>query len=112
LKLQSESGSGNLDIFNGKITMTPSGNVTVAKLSIDESDNETKSIGEGTIAHDKTKVVIKTTAVTLKSRIFVTPKTLLSYPLVVTTKKAGDSFTVEVKKPENEDVDFDWWIVN
>jgi len=58
-----------------------------------------------------TSVIIKTTAVTANSRIFITPKTITTQPLSVTHIEIGQSFTVEVKDPVAENINFDWFIV-
>ena len=104
--------------MNGRVIIDTDGNIktsgeiTAKKINIDETNKETASIGEGLLQQGDTKVTVKTTAVTENSRIFVTPKTLLAYPLVVTSTKKGESFTVSVKKSEDTDVKFSWWIVN
>ncbi|MEI7426130.1 MAG: hypothetical protein WCK16_04385 [Candidatus Moraniibacteriota bacterium] len=58
-----------------------------------------------------TSVIIKTTAVTANSRIFITPKVITTQPLSVTHIEIGQSFTVEVKNPVAENINFDWFIV-
>jgi hypothetical protein len=55
--------------------------------------------------------VVKTKAVSDKSRVFVTLKTLLNVPLAVTHIDNGKSFTAEVKAPITEPAKFDWLIV-
>jgi hypothetical protein len=58
-------------------------------------------------------IVIKTKAIKPDSKVFVTLKeNITSQPLIITHKKDGESFTVEVQNSVAETVYFDWWIVN
>lgn len=71
------------------------------------------SIGEGTIAAGQTQVVVETSAVTSNSRVFVTATTSTGgQALVVSAKKAGESFTVSIDNPAASDIKFDWFIIN
>ncbi|MCX6761761.1 MAG: hypothetical protein NTY33_02850 [Candidatus Moranbacteria bacterium] len=60
---------------------------------------------------DGKSVVVKTTAVSAKSKVFVTPKIVTDQPLAVTKIIPGVSFSVEVKNSVTENTDFDWFIV-
>ena len=42
----------------------------------------------------------------------MTGKNIVKSPLTVIEKIAGESFTVHIAIPEEEDVEFDWLIVN
>ncbi|MBM4402530.1 MAG: hypothetical protein FJ044_04780, partial [Candidatus Cloacimonetes bacterium] len=42
---------------------------------------------------------------------FVTAKVPLAQSLAVTEKKVDESFTVELFKAIDKDIEFDWWIV-
>ena len=70
------------------------------------------SIGTAKIDAGQTEVVIETTAVTDKSKIFVTATSLTDKVLVATEKVAGESFKVKILSPAGSDIIFDWWIVN
>src|SRR5690606_35970452 len=80
-KLQVGSNQ-NVEIFNGAITMSEQGDVitkgtiTASKIRIESENEESRSIGEGKILEGEKSVTITTTAVTDKSNIFITPKTL------------------------------------
>jgi hypothetical protein len=117
LKLQT-SGTANVDMFNGTITFSSngdvvtSGTVSVKKINISTEDEEYASIGEGTLLKGEKSVVISTTAVSEKSNIFVTAKTLFSGTLAVTEQKDKESFKVEIEKEAAQDIKFNWWIVN
>lgn len=111
LKLQSLA-LGGVDIMGGKVTIDTKGNIKAKKLNIDDTDAEDASIGEGTLLNGKTKVVISTKSVTGKSRIFITPETVIVTPIAVTGKVENESFTVEVASPATKDVKFSWMIVN
>lgn len=105
-------GIGGVNILNGKFTIDKNGNVKLLKLNIDDSDNSSASIGGGKILSGTASVDISTTAVTSKSRIFVTLETSNDLPLAVANRVSGKSFTVELSKPASKDLKFSWWIVN
>jgi hypothetical protein len=121
LKLQSFAAAG-LDFENGKVTINTNGDIVVnaaitAKTihadkyeATDTGDNA--SVGEATITAGKTMLEIKTTAITSKSKIFVTADSPLATPLFVSNKTPGFSFTVSLSKPPTENTQFNWWIVN
>ncbi|QQS44671.1 tail fiber domain-containing protein [Candidatus Roizmanbacteria bacterium] len=117
LKIQDQS-AGNLEIMGGKVLIDTDGNImvrgsiTVNKLNIDESEESNKSIGEGIITSGQNEVVINTTSVTDKSRIFVTGKSVISTPLVVVEKNPGVSFKVRIGNTAESDIPFDWLVVN
>jgi len=117
LKLQSLAING-IDMFNGKVTIDTEGNmntageITAKKYNIDTKDSAAASLGEGILPLGKTKVEIKTTAVTNDSKIFVTAEDVITKPLNVTGKLKGKSFTVETDTALQKDVKFNWWIVN
>lgn len=118
LKLQNGMLDG-LEFVGGAVTIDKKGHI-VTKASIsaqkinittDEESTATASIGEGIIKKGQTEVVITTSAVTEKSYIFVTAKTL-GVTLIVADQVGGNSFTVEMEQSINKDVKFNWWIVN
>jgi len=111
LYLQNE-GLGGVNILNGKVTIDKNGNLKVIKLSVDDSDSSS-SIGGGKITSGIISVDISTTAVTSKSKIFVTPTSETGgQALIVKSKTAGKGFRVIIEKSFNSDITFDWWIVN
>jgi hypothetical protein len=113
LNLQS-NGLGGINVLAGKVTIDTNGNIktegeiTTKKVNIDTATAPSSaSLGSGTLPTGAT------TAVTNKSRIFVTATSLTGgQPLIVTTKSAGAGFTVEIEKRYNRDIKFDWWIVD
>lgn len=127
LMLQSDGFNG-VDMLNGKIVIDTKGNMkvvgalTVGKLNVDDGtplENSASngavaaaSIGGGIVERGDTTVTIKTTAITDKSRVFVTATSETDFPLIVIDKKAGQSFKVKIKLPATTAVKFDWWIVN
>ena len=117
LRLQ-DQGFGGIDILNGKVTIDTTGNIqssgtiTADKFNIDESNILSASVGEATIPQNATSAIVYTTAVTSKSKIFVTPKTKTGLPLSVTTQTAGTSFKVELIAPALQPLKFNWWVIN
>jgi len=120
LRLQS-TAQNELEIMNGKVIVDTEGNIkttgTISAKKIETEkllilENNESSIGTGVLKSGARKIVIKTTAVTTDSHIFITPVTLIDYPLVVTSKKEGESFTVEMNIATDRDTEFSWFIVN
>lgn len=115
--MQSDEFNG-IDILNGKIVIETNGNIkvqgeiTARKVNINTKDVAAASLGTSTLTAGETKVIIETTAITDKSKVFITPKTKTLLPLSVTNQIAGDSFTVEINSPTTKDVEFNWWVVN
>ena len=60
---------------------------------------------------DGKSVFVKTKAVNLGSRVFLTPKRALDKPLAVAHIREGEGFVVEVKTEITEEIPFDWIIV-
>ena len=70
-------------------------------------------MGSSVIRAGETSIEIETTAVTEKSRIFVTPTTKTgNRSLIVSQKSAETGFTVTLETPYSQDIKFDWWIVD
>ena len=117
LKLQSH-GLFGIDILDGKVSIntngdiTTKGELTAKKVNIDTTDVLSASLGEGTIPVGSTSAVIATTAITNKSKIFLTPKTKITLPISVTSQTASGSFKVELSSPASVTIKFNWWIIN
>ena len=103
---------GDLLEIDTKGNLKTKGEITTTKLNVSEDSAADKSIGEGLIPAGEKAIDIKTTAVNSKSRIFVTPKTIIDYPLTVVSQQAGESFRVEMQQSEEKDVIFSWFIIN
>ena len=80
--------------------------------SLDEDQDNIDDNTDNLISDGKT-TIIKTTAVSEDSKIFVTIQTRLSkeLTLMVTEIKEGKSFKAEIVTPTEEKVEFDWWVV-
>jgi hypothetical protein len=117
LDIQSD-GLADVQIMAGKVIIDTQGNiqvkgeVTAEKYNVEVSNEDKASIGEGMIELGTTEVTIRTEAITDDSKVFVTSHVALDVPLAVINKKKGQSFTVRLKYAQNQDVKFDWWIVN
>jgi len=124
-------------VIDTKGNIKVEGEITTKKLNISEKDTSkvkspvlhgvrgtatdtleveksvtTSSIGQAILTAGETKIIIKTTSVTAQSKIFVTSKTIIPLPLAVTKQISGQSFTVEIKKPVEKKIKFNWWVVN
>ncbi len=117
LKIQSD-GLNGIDILDGKIVIEPSGNmkvngeITVKKVNVDTAEVASASLGTAILPTGENQVVINSTAITDKSKVFVTSETDIDLPLNVVSKTDKKSFTVKIKNSQQEDVKFNWWIVN
>jgi len=85
---------------------------STGKLSIKDS-GDNASIGSGIIDTDQTQVTIKTDAVTKSSKVFITPiGEHLEPPYIWISKKEDGYFVVQSKESLNQQIKFDWWVVN
>ncbi len=114
LYLQSK-GIGGVNIMAGKVTIDTKGNIvtrgeiTATKVNIDESDTESKAVGQVTIKEGQTSIDVSTTALTTKSRIFATP----DEPVAIGSKATGSStFRISLQAPADRDIKVSWWVVN
>ena len=116
LFLQNE-GLGGINILSGKVVFDKNGNVNLSGVlsaqSIEAEQYVIKgqsSVGTGTIPAGVTKVIVNASSAASLSKVIVTPTTLISVPLSVTSKTQG-SFTVEIATSQSMPVNFDWWVV-
>jgi hypothetical protein len=118
LHLQNNVLAGTVDFFNGLITLTKEGLIkanTVVASEIKVEPN--KTTGNGHIANGQNSVEIINPLVTQSSRILITPTTSTDKVLAVTAKveettPGSGRFTVSVAGINNNDIYFDWWILN
>jgi hypothetical protein len=118
LYLQNKLTSGNLDVFAGKIVMTPEGNIStegiITAKAIEAEEFKVKgsdSSGSSTLLANSTFLEIESKVVTPETKILITPTTLTDQVLAVTEKKDG-VFKVEIKNIEALDIHFDWLVIN
>ncbi|HRN70240.1 MAG TPA: FG-GAP-like repeat-containing protein, partial [Candidatus Woesebacteria bacterium] len=117
LQIQSEATAA-IEFMAGKVVIDTDGNITVEKeitakkYNVDITDKEASSIGKDSIKVGETEVIIKTKSVTSSSNIFLTATIETDVPLAVVEKIAGQSFKVKIVKEAEEDISFNWWIVN
>lgn len=112
--------------FSGDLTASGSAQVnklTAQKLELPQLIEKTKaggltekskgSVGKGTIFAETYEVTIETTYVTKDSLIYISPTSdtgsLVPY---IARQVPGESFTVATPKLGNEDITFNWWIIN
>ena len=85
------------------------------KCEISQIDEDSDSIDDntGNVISNGKKIAVKTQAVKNSSKVFVTIKSKLTKEatLMVTDINENESFDVELVNPTEEDVTFDWWIV-
>ncbi|MDD5416249.1 MAG: MerR family DNA-binding transcriptional regulator [Candidatus Daviesbacteria bacterium] len=139
LYLQNSTLAQGLDIFNGKVTIDPAGNITTQgkviasevktnKLTISNTPIATSSantpgagfdspgvngasIGTTTLPAGATAVTIQTAQISESAKVFITPISPTDKVLSVTDIKPGTSFDVSMLTPSQTDIKFNWWIV-
>ncbi len=117
--------SGNLDVFDGKLVIEPSGimkldgslevsgtvkaqDVQTKQIVIDSPEIASASAGKVLIPQGETSIIITTTAVNDKSLIMITPEK----PVVIGSKYLEDGkFEITLKEPENSDLQVSWFIL-
>jgi len=113
--------AGNVDIFNGKIVISPDGNIkvegqveaTIIKAGEIIVDDASDAVGSSELQANSTSVTVNSKQVSANSVIMVTPTTPTGgQSLIVSEKTAGESFTIEVENEFGTDIKFDWLIVN
>lgn len=121
--LVSKDALGNVDLAQGKLE---SAGVVAGVFTVKVTDKDARTIGSDIIVADtqasdatESEVLVKTTAVTKNSKVFVTPKDDVSSPLSIAkvcteideTSCKDKGFIVRVKEKISKDIDFDWVIV-
>jgi len=113
--------SGNVDFLNGKVviatdgTLTVNGEIKANTVTADEFQvtNTSNLVGSATIKAGEKEVVVTSDRVKNNSKIFVTATTQTGgQSLIVTNKNEGESFKVEIETTTDNDINFDWWILN
>jgi hypothetical protein len=108
---------GTLSLQNGFVTIDSSGNVTAKTITVDKLILGAKagnaSIGTGTIAGGTVSASIATTALTDKSKVFVSLQSPTSGQSVyVSSQTTGTGFSVTLDHAVPADVTFNWMIVD
>jgi hypothetical protein len=117
--------AGNLNIFDGKVVISPDGEMTVEKIHAGEvaaakvkaSEYEviagSEVSGNSNLLTGQTEITILTSKVKSNSKIFVTSNSdLEGKSIYVSNKVEGVSFTVKLNQAISKDVNFDWFILN
>ena len=113
--------AGNVDLFDGAIVLEPDGSVNIeGTLAADKVEagsyaiKETSElVGSSTLAAGDTEIVIENTNVQEDSKVFITPTTSTGgQTLIVSQKTEGESFTVSIETAIENDITFDWWILD
>ena len=128
LYIQNSPLAGPVDFFNGLITIDSKGSVLAQKVATPEvvtnkltisntpiasaSASLQPSIGSATIPAGQTEVPVFTAQASDTAKIFLTPRASTGkQSLYVKEVVAGTGFAVGIDKRVNNDINFDWWIV-
>ncbi|MFC1722499.1 tail fiber domain-containing protein, partial [Patescibacteria group bacterium] len=113
--------AGNVDLFNGKVIIEPTGDLTIDGTLYAEKvetlgyalNEESTLVGSSSIIAGETEVTIENASIEETSKVFVTPTTATSgQVLVVLDKVNNESFTVAIEEAIETDIEFDWWILD
>jgi CheY-specific phosphatase CheX len=107
-----ETTEGNISIL-GTLTAEKVvvDGIETGQITIKVKKAGEETIGTGTIIAGETKTIIETKAISVDSKVFVTPLTEKPVLWSVSEKKKGESFTITLDVVNTEDIKFDWWIV-
>lgn len=113
LYLQKNTLAKGLDLFNGLVTVDRTGKIIAQTILVGQFKVMADKIsGSGTIPKGKKTAEIQTPLVEKNSRILITPTTETDMVLAVTEKIDKKKFTVSAPKTVEDDINFDWWMVN
>ncbi|OGE15559.1 hypothetical protein A3F00_01955 [Candidatus Daviesbacteria bacterium RIFCSPHIGHO2_12_FULL_37_11] len=113
LYLQSSPLAEFVDLFNGKVTIDSTGNLKAQSILVaDFKVVSNKITGQGVIKKGNKSVNLESPLVEENSRILITPTTETDRVLAVTKKVKSSLFTVSAPGVVEEDLSFDWWMVN
>ncbi|MBI2600974.1 hypothetical protein HYW42_03395 [Candidatus Daviesbacteria bacterium] len=105
LFIQNSPFSKDIDLFNGKVKIDNTGNLTVQKLTVSQ-----KTLGTVTIPAGQNQFTIYNLQFTNKSKVFVTPEKPVA--IGVSKDAANSQFTIQLDKAQSSDLKVDWWIVD
>jgi hypothetical protein len=110
-----KSLAGNIDLFNGIVTVSPdgllnvNGEIRAEKYAVSSKSASKASAGKATIVAGQTTIEINTEALTENSLIFVTP----NEPVLLGSKKTNTySFEISMETAKDTDIEVSWWIVD
>lgn len=85
----------------------------LGECTINQTDSDGDGLNDatGNKLNDGKTIKVRTISVSSTSKIFVTPKVATDQPLAVTNINVGESFTVEIKNPVSEKINFDWFLL-
>jgi hypothetical protein len=95
-------------------SVSSKGDVNIlGKLTV-KTDSTDASVGTAIIAANTYEITIRTTAVSAKSKVFVTVNDDANYgfPIVKVSNKADGVFVVKLNTTFDHDISFDWWVIN
>ncbi|MFH1648363.1 MAG: LamG-like jellyroll fold domain-containing protein [Patescibacteria group bacterium] len=100
--------SGNIDMFDGKVMFEPDGSMTINKLILENN----KTAGSSAIKAGDMTIFVATDAITIESKVMITPTKLVEALMAVTNKIPNQGFEVSLTKAAPEDITFDWLVVD
>lgn len=106
LLIQNNPLAQAVDFFNGKVTLSKSGQIEAESLALGD-----EALGAGIIPAGQTEIIIPSTLVNSTSKIFITPTSSLSGVLFSDKIISGQNFKVKVSTPNQTDIKFNWMIV-
>jgi len=109
IQLQGTDGKKVIPL-SSDLTIDASGNITPPT---NENKPTQTTVGSSSLAKGQARIDVEARLITKNSKVFLTPRAKLGgQSLIVTQIKEGTSFVVELEKPLDHAVSFDWMIVN
>jgi hypothetical protein len=113
------SSTGNVAFFGNKVILSPEGKVKATEIETDKASVEElsvegdKTVGQAKISAGEGEVKISASKVEEHSKIFISPlNDTKGKMLYIKEKVSGEHFIVSTGTNTEEDITFDWWIVN
>ncbi|GEM_PF-4249185 len=108
LHIQNSALAGDVDFFNGAVTIDKTGTLAVNKITLPP-----EVLGEATIPAGSLEIPVFSNAVTQKSKVFLTPITPTGgQSLILSEIISGSGFVVSLEKSFSSDIKFNWVILD
>ncbi len=108
--LVAKDTDGNVDLLDGKLRARV---LETGALVIEVVEEDAPTIGQAMLPAGETELEVETRGVEENSRIFLTPQAgiALEHPLTILEILDGISFLVGIPEALDQDLKFNWWIV-
>jgi hypothetical protein len=103
---------GEIEMMGGLVRIDTEGNVAAETVAAKQYKVAGASLGTSTLPAGEMKVFVETEMARETAKIFTGPRTKTgNQMLIIESVEDGRGFTVAMENPIENDIDFDWWIV-